>query len=103
MLDLSENNISTLYYGDFSALAELETLDLSNSHVMNIERGAFAALNKLINLDLSNNELVTLNFGIFLPVMRHLSVLSLNGNRLTELKLAYFVVARAHSNGDFCW
>lgn len=85
VLDLSENNIPTLYGGDFSTMIKLETLDLSNSHVVNIEMGTFAPLNKLINLDLSNNELVTLNFDIFLPAMRHLSVLNLNGNQLSEL------------------
>lgn len=85
LIDLSDNNIPTLYRNDFIQLTNLEILDLSNSHVAQIELDAFAPLNQLTHLDLSKNELVTVNFDMFLPAMQHLSVFKLNGNELSEL------------------
>lgn len=79
-LDLSYNYVGKLSIGTFAKLTNLEHLNLGHTNLSNINFGTFFHQKELKSLDLSYNNLSVLNFDIFLPYLKNLESLVLDGN-----------------------
>ncbi|ESO83813.1 hypothetical protein LOTGIDRAFT_77193, partial [Lottia gigantea] len=82
-LDLSSNNITTLFNNDFSELTNLRYLDLSINLISLIQSGSrlLSPLTKLEVLDISNNGLASLPNDIF-SELKNLQMIVLTNNKL---------------------
>lgn len=85
-LDLSYNCVGKLNIGTFAKLTSLEHLILSHTNLSNINFGTFFHQKELKTLDISYNNLNRINFDIFLPYLKNLETLYLDGNNLTEME-----------------
>lgn len=84
-IDFSCNSIGNLNADTLAHLTNLEYLDLRRTNLSKIALKTFSFQHKLMYLDLSENNLKILDFDMFLPNLRFLQSLRLNGNQLTEL------------------
>lgn len=85
-LDLSYNFVGKLDIATFAKLTNLEHLILSHTNLSNINFGTFFHQKELKTLDISYNNLNKINFDIFLPYLKNLESLYLDGNNLTEME-----------------
>lgn len=85
-LDLSYNVVGKLNIGTFAKLTNLEHLILRHTNLSNINFGTFFHQKELKTLDISHNNLNKINFDIFLPYLKNLESLYLDGNNLTEME-----------------
>ena len=85
ILDLSDNQLSTLKSNAFAGLSNLQNLSLYGNQLTTIESGAFAGLPNLEVLNLTNNPLGTLNSNTFTGLTR-LQTLYFSTSQLTTLK-----------------
>lgn len=83
-LDLSHNNIGRLNISTFSKLKNLKKLYLRNASINHLNFGTFASQKKLEVLDISYNHLNHINLDVFLPYLKDLESLYVDGNNLTE-------------------
>ncbi|XP_076179142.1 leucine-rich repeat, immunoglobulin-like domain-containing kekkon 5 protein [Ptiloglossa arizonensis] len=88
-IDLSANNIRTLYPGTFEETQRLRVLLLNDNKLKILENGLFRDLVYLQKVMLSNNELERIEEKTFrnLP---GLQLLTLDGNNLSSLKMLSF-------------
>ena len=88
-LDLSFNNIKTLFPGTFVETQRLRVLLLNQNKLKTLDDGLFHDLTYLQKIVLSDNDLTRIGERTFrnLP---GLQTLELNGNNLTSVKLATF-------------
>ncbi|KZC14383.1 Reticulon-4 receptor [Dufourea novaeangliae] len=88
-IDLSANNIRTLYPGTFNETQRLRVLNLNDNKLKVLENGLFRDLIYLQTVTLSNNELERIEEKTFrnLP---GLQVLTLHSNNLSTLKVQSF-------------
>lgn len=84
LLNLENNDISTLYTNSFRGLTDLKNLILGSNRLEKIPSGLFADMQKLTNLDLSNNKLTTLTISTFSGLIS-LQSLNISHNNLKEL------------------
>lgn len=84
-LDLSYNYVGKLNIGTFSRLKNLEHLFLSHSNLSGITFGTFFHQKELKTLDISYNDLNKICFDVFLPYLKNLESLYMDGNNLTEM------------------
>lgn len=85
-LDLSYNYVGKLNVSTFAKLTNLEHLYLGHTNLSNINFGTFFHQKELKLLDISYNQLKKLNFDVFLPYLKNLESLILDGNNLTEME-----------------
>lgn len=85
-LDLSYNYVGKLNISTFAKLTNLEHLKLGHTNLSNINFGTFFHQKELKSLDISYNNLNKMNFDIFLPYLKNLESLVLDGNNLTEME-----------------
>ncbi len=83
-LYLVGQNIQSLQPGDFSGLSDLQLLDLSENQLSTLPTSVFSNLDDMQTLYLSGNELNTLTPGIF-SGLSNLQLLDLSENRLSTL------------------
>ncbi|ODN03674.1 Leucine-rich repeat-containing G-protein coupled receptor 4, partial [Orchesella cincta] len=76
LLDLVNNQITSISNGSFANLAQLEKLYLNNNPLQRVEPGAFNALKNLTELHMDSSKLFTL------PVLKNLP-------KLTNLSISY--------------
>ena len=86
---LADESIGALQVGDFSGLAQLETLDLSGNSLSALPVGVLADVFGLVDLDLSGNSLSALPAGVLADFFG-LEVLDLGGNSLSALPADVF-------------
>ena len=88
-IDLSANNIGTLYPGTFEETQRLRVLLLNDNKLKVLENGLFHNLKYLQKVELSNNELERIDDKTFrnLPELRSLT---LDANNLSALKVQSF-------------
>lgn len=88
-IDLSANNIRTLYPGTFEETQRLRVLLLNDNKLKVLENGLFRDLEYLQKVMLSNNQLERIEEKTFrnLPLLR---LLTLDGNNLSVLKVQSF-------------
>ena len=81
-LNLSYTNLINVDFLDSDRLENLEILDLSNNQITTLKKGAFNRLNKLKMLFLSDNQIEELILGVFegLECLEELSIISNNIN-----------------------
>lgn len=84
ILDLSQNEISTIDDFTFASLRSLTNLDLSGNKLTTISRNTLSGLNELYRLDLDKNEIRTIENGAFAD-LRKLEILYLYENKLRVL------------------
>ena len=84
LLNLEEEDITSLKAGDFSGLSSLRGLYLEDNEITTLPRGVFSGLSSLEDIYLSKTKLITLPEGIFsgLSSLKHLK---LSENKLTTL------------------
>lgn len=85
-LDLSYNYVGKLNISTFANLTNLEHLNLGHTNLSNINFGTFFHQKELKSLDISYNNLNKINFDVFLPYLKNLESLILDGNNLTEME-----------------
>ncbi|XP_040273117.1 leucine-rich repeat-containing protein 19 [Bufo bufo] len=85
-LNLSQNEITELKSGYFTAISTLEVLILRNNHITSIEEKAFIGLKNLKILDLGFNLITHLPANIEIPSL-HLRAFNLQNNSLTSLDI----------------
>ncbi|XP_055298619.1 toll-like receptor 3 [Sitodiplosis mosellana] len=85
-LDLSYNYVGKLNISTFAKLTNLEHLNLGHTNLSNINFGTFFHQKELKSLDISYNNLNKMNFDVFLPYLKNLEQLVLDGNNLTEME-----------------
>lgn len=85
-LDLSYNYVGKLNISTFAKLTNLEQLNLGHTNLSNINFGTFFHQKELKSLDISYNNLNKINFDVFLPYLKNLESLILDGNNLTEME-----------------
>lgn len=85
-LDLSYNYVGKLNISTFAKLTNLEHLNLGHTNLSNINFGTFFHQKELKSLDISYNNLNKMNFDVFLPYLKSLESLVLDGNNLTEME-----------------
>lgn len=85
-LDLSYNYVGKLNISTFANLTNLEHLNLGHTNLSNINFGTFFHQKELKFLDISYNNLNRINFDVFLPYLKNLESLILDGNNLTEME-----------------
>lgn len=85
-LDLSYNYVGKLNISTFAILTNLEHLNLAHTNLSNINFGTFFHQKELKSLDISYNNLNRINFDVFLPYLKNLESLILDGNNLTEME-----------------
>lgn len=85
-LDLSYNYVGKLNISTFAKLTNLEHLNLGHTNLSNINFGTFFHQKELKSLDISYNNLNKMNFDVFLPYLKNLESLVLDGNNLTEME-----------------
>lgn len=85
-LDLSYNYVGKLNISTFAKLTNLEHLNLGHTNLSNINFGTFFHQKELKSLDISYNDLNKMNFDVFLPYLKNLESLVLDGNNLTEME-----------------
>ena len=82
-LDLSKNNITTIYKNDFVNMTELRILVLANSFVNALHDNCFLKLTHLEQLALHNNDIKTFQPAVFAG-LHALRVLTLSGIHMTS-------------------
>ncbi|XP_071086978.1 leucine-rich repeat-containing protein 24-like [Haliotis cracherodii] len=102
VLDLSNNKLTQLSSGVFNKYTSLERLYLRNNQISKLDNETFSKLIRLKNLDLSSNHFARVPVeALNLP---ELSLLSLQGNRLTRIENRAFaglqVLKILHLNGN---
>ena len=88
-LDLSNKSITSLRYGDFSGLTNLQHLYLSDNALTSLPAGVFSGLSGLHTLSLDSNSLTSLSEGVF-SGLSSLTSLRLDSNSLTSLSEGVF-------------
>ncbi|KAK2817728.1 hypothetical protein Q7C36_021661 [Tachysurus vachellii] len=83
-LDVSYNEIESIYQKDLTAYTELRTLKLQKNKLSMIHQEAFDSLHKLEELDLSFNELENI-YSVWFSHLRSLKHLNILGNQYTTL------------------
>lgn len=84
-LDLTQTKIGQLNITTFSKLRNLKKLYLRNCSLENITFGTFSSQKDLVTLDISYNNLKHINFDIFVPYLKHITELYIDGNNLMGL------------------
>lgn len=84
-LDLSNNSITSLSFGDFDPFLRLQTLELSMNKISSIALATFRELNELTDLDLSHNDISILSPRVFDGLVE-LDTLNLDFNKLAWLE-----------------
>lgn len=84
-LDLSHNRVGRLNITTFKNLRNLKTLYLRNCSLDHITFGTFSSQKDLVRLDISYNDLKQINFDVFVPYLKHITHLYIDGNNLTEI------------------
>ena len=82
-LDLSKNNIATIYENDFANMTELRILVLASSVVEVLHDNCFLKLTRLEQLALHDNKIKTIQPAAFAG-LHALRVLTLSGNHMTS-------------------
>ena len=82
-LDLSKNNIATIYENDFVNMTELRILVLASSFVQALHDNCFSKLTRLEQLALHNNDIKTFQPAVFAG-LHALRVLTLSGIHMTS-------------------
>ncbi len=85
MLDLQNNQLTTIESNAFAGITNLKVLDLANNQLSTIESNAFAGLTSLEDLDLTNNQLSTIESNAFAG-LTNLENLNLNNNQLITVE-----------------
>ena len=88
-LILHQRGITSLKYGDFSGLSNLQELWLYSNALTGLPAGVFSGLSNLQTLDLSANDLTSLPAGVF-SGLGSLQILDLDGNALRSLPSGVF-------------
>jgi len=89
ILIITGNKLQTMPAGIFTGLNKLRWLYLNSNRLQTLPAGIFAGLDELWLLDLSSNKLQTLPVGIF-DGLTSLVELKLNENQLTTLPIGIF-------------
>lgn len=89
ILDLSYNNIDSVWSSMFKGLSSLQRLDLSHNELTNLDTGCFSNMINLYELDISNNRLKTLYPSLFYGLVG-LSSINLNNNSISNISNAIF-------------
>lgn len=84
-LDLSHNRVGRLNISTFANLRKLKELFLRNCSLDHITFGTFSSQKDLVTLDISYNDLKQINFDVFVPYLKHITYLYIDGNNLTEI------------------
>lgn len=84
LIDLSENQITSLDAGVFIECEALEILDLSSNEIVKIHENSLSSLGALQELDLSHNKIGRISRKTIKP-MKNLRKLSLQSNSIKEL------------------
>ncbi|CAG5114787.1 unnamed protein product [Candidula unifasciata] len=83
ILQITSSFVKEIAGNAFSELSHLEYLDLSGNELITIYDDTFAGLEFLTSLNLSHNQLSSL--GLSLKVLPHLTMLDLSANNLKEI------------------
>lgn len=84
-LSLKNTKIGPLNITTFAKQTKLSTLYLRNCSLGHLTYGTFSHQNELKLLDISYNNLMQIDFHIFLPMLRNIEQLYLDGNNLTQI------------------
>ncbi|XP_028163399.1 uncharacterized protein LOC114354974 [Ostrinia furnacalis] len=98
-LDLSKNELKTLYADTFTDAKKIRWLFLNDNQLEKLEDGLFNNFEYLQKVDLSNNRIATIGMKTFLNVPK-LNTLSLNNNKLERLKIDALSALTTLSNLD---
>ena len=85
VLDLSNNNITTLEADALVQLTSLETLNLEENKLSSVQAKNFEGLNSLTHLFLNGNLLSRLDSGVFFFVEDHLQKLDVSYNKISSI------------------
>jgi slit protein 2 len=88
-LNISYNNIQTIYNGDLHNLPELKSVLLNNNGIQQVEPEVFCMTKQLEILNLSNNKLKIIEPVTFC-YLKELKVLSLSNNTITFIHRSQF-------------
>ncbi|XP_045593911.2 leucine-rich repeat-containing G-protein coupled receptor 5 isoform X1 [Procambarus clarkii] len=100
LLDLSNNNISSLPEGAFGSLSYLQDLLLQGNRIASIHNNTFSGLERLQVLQLEDNLISSINQDAFLPLLS-LEDINLGNNCFPELPargLEHVVSVKVHNN-----
>ncbi|CAG9572006.1 unnamed protein product [Danaus chrysippus] len=98
-LDLSKNNLKTLYSDTFKETAKIRWILLNDNQIEKLEDGLFNNLPFLQKVDLSNNRILQIGVKTFMNVPK-LNILRLDGNKLEHLKIDTLSALTSLSNLD---
>ncbi len=89
LLNLQDNQISTIQSGAFTGLSNLQTLNLWNNQISIIQSGAFTGLSNLQKLILGHNQISTIHSEAFTG-LSNLQILHLYINNISTIQLGSF-------------
>ncbi|XP_063236318.1 leucine-rich repeat-containing protein 24-like [Bacillus rossius redtenbacheri] len=92
MLDLSQNNITSLSPFTFRNLSRIRQINLSHNPLQTLDEGVFLNLHFLLSIDLSDCQLFRVSEGAFGNVSK-LNSINLKNNNLSTLQVSTFETA----------
>ncbi|XP_052068533.1 protein slit-like isoform X2 [Mytilus californianus] len=84
VLDLQENQITSIDENIFNGFTRLQTLKLNTNRITSLDENIFNGLTELQTLDLQHNQITSLDENIF-NGLTALQILSLQNNQITSL------------------
>ena len=88
-LDISENNLKSLDFLNFSQFSKLKTLISSNNNVRKINKITFHGMTELIFVDLSQNNIESLDFDVFFEGNKILDF-RIYSNKIKKVEFNFF-------------
>ena len=91
MLNLTNNEISSIEVGTFSGMTNLGLLSLSQNQISSIEPGTFNGLANLTGLDMFGNQISSIESGTFSGITKtNLYHLDLHANQISSIESGAF-------------